>query len=151
MTSMKMSFPEMFFDVLWQKLFVAKIVLAAVWMAGHRWSWRWRCWMQRPWTGVVTCGLQLDVLPNSLKHLRSWLMVDKRPFSSRSTALADSPAVMPVGWELVSSVAELCDKTTHFTVSYNRGQPAAHLCNNHAVWRHLGMPHLWSGWIISAN
>lgn len=150
-TSMQMSLPEMFSEGFWQKLFVATIVLAAVRMAGHRWSWRWRCWMERPWTGVVTCGLQLDVLPNSLEHLRSRLMVDKRPFSSRSTALADSPSVMPIGcsYENFYHLWLCCVIKLHILVCLIT--MGSHLCNNHAVWRHLGMPHLWSGWIISAN
>ncbi len=66
------------------------IVAAAVWVAGLRRSWRWRCWMWRSWAGVVTHGLwlwgRLDVLPNSLKHLWRQLMVDTLAFNSRGNS-----------------------------------------------------------------
>ncbi len=57
-------------EILW---LCKPIVAAAVWVAGLRRSWRWRCWIRRSWAGVVTRGLRLwgwlDVLPNSLKRL----------------------------------------------------------------------------------
>ncbi len=45
----------------------------------------------------------------------------------------------------------LWDKTAHFRVAFYCDQPMARLCNNHAVYQHLDMPHLWGGWIISAK
>ncbi len=112
------------------------IVAAAVRVAGLRRSWRWRCWMWRTWAGVVTRGLRLwgrlDVLPNSLKRLWRWLMVEKWTFNSRATALVDIPAVsMPIARSLktcdICGIV-LCDKTAFYC-----GQPKTHLCNNHAV------------------
>ncbi len=126
-----------------------------IYMAGLRQSWRWRCWMWRSWAGVVTRGLRLwgrlDVLPNSLKRL----IVDKWTFNSWATALVDIPADgMPIARSLktcdICGIV-LCDKTAHFRVAFYCGQPKAHLCNNHAVYQHLDMPHLWGGWIISAK
>ncbi len=117
------------------------IVAAAVRVAGLRWSWRWRCWMWWSWAGVVTRGLRLwgrlDVLPNSLKRLWRWLMVEKWTFNSQATALVDIPAVsMPIARSLktceISGIV-LCDKTAHFRVAFYCGQPKAHLCNTHAV------------------
>ncbi len=40
-------------EILW---LCKPIVTAAVWEAGLRWSWRWRCWMWRSWAGMVTRG-----------------------------------------------------------------------------------------------
>ncbi len=117
------------------------IVAAAVRVAGLRQSWRWRCWMWRSWAGVVTRGLRLwgrlDVLPNSLKRLWKWFMVEKWTFNSQATALVDIPAVsMPIARSLktcnICGIV-LCDKTAHFRVAFYCGQPKAHLCNNHAV------------------
>ncbi len=49
--------PEMFLTVCAEILWLCKpIVAEAVWVAGLRWSWRWRCWMWRSWAGVVTCS-----------------------------------------------------------------------------------------------
>ncbi len=65
------------------------IVEAAVWVAGLRRSWRWRCWMWRSQAGLVTRSLwlwgRLDVLSNSLKCLWRWLMVDKWTFNYRAS------------------------------------------------------------------
>ncbi len=85
-------------EILW---LCKPIVAAAVRVAGLRQSWRWRCWMWRSWAGVVTRGLRLwgrlDVLPNSLKRLWKWFMVEKWTFNSQATALVDIPAVsMPI-------------------------------------------------------
>ncbi len=97
-------------------------VAAAVQVAGLRGSWRWRCWMWRSWAGVVTHGLQLwgrlDVLPNSLKCLWRWLMVEKLTFNSQATALVEIPAVsIPIACSLktcdISGIV-LCVKTAHF-------------------------------------
>ncbi len=125
-------------EILW---LCKPIVAAAVRVAGLRRSWRWRCWMWRSWAGVVTRGLQLwgrlDVLPNSLKRLWRRLMVEKRTFNSRATALVDIPAIlMPIARSLktfdICGIV-LCDKTAHFRVGFYCGQPKAHLCNNHSV------------------
>ncbi len=62
------------------------IVAAAVRVAGLIWSWRWRCWMWRSWAGVVTHSMRLwgrlDALPNTLKCLWRWLLVEKWRFNS---------------------------------------------------------------------
>ncbi len=115
------------------------VAAAAVRVAGLRRSWRWRCWMWRSWAGMITHGLQLwgllDVLPNSLKRLWRRLMVEKWTFNSRATALVDIPAVsMPIARSLKTCGIVLCDKTAHFRVDFNCGQPKIHLFNNHAVW-----------------
>ncbi len=113
------------------------IVAAAVWVAGLRRSWRWRCWMCRSWAGVVTRGLRLwgrlDVLPNSLKCLCRWLMVDKWTFNSLATALVDIPAVsMPIARSLkpcdICGIV-LCDKTGYFRVAFYCGQPKVSTCS----------------------
>ncbi len=102
------------------------IVAAAVWVAGLRLSWRWRCWTWRSWAGVVTRGLwwwsRLDVLPNYMKCLWRWLIVEKWTFNSRATALVDIPAVsMPIAHSLktcdICGIV-LCDKTAHFRVAF---------------------------------
>ncbi len=49
-------FLTVFAEILW---LCKPIVAAAVWVAGLRRSWRWRCWMWRSWTGVVIRGLWL--------------------------------------------------------------------------------------------
>ncbi len=125
-------------EILWS---CKPIVAAAVRVAGLRRSWRWRCWMWRSCTGVVTRGLRLwgrlDVLPNSLKRFWRWLVVEKLTFNSRVTALVDIPAVsMPIARSLkicdICGIV-LCDKTAHFRVAFYCGKPKAHLCNNHAV------------------
>ncbi len=94
-------------------------------------SWRWRCWMWKYWAGVIIRGLRLwgrlDVLPNSLKHLWRWLMVEKWLFNSWATALVDIPAVsMPITRSLktcnICSIV-LCDKTAHSRVAFYCGQP----------------------------
>ncbi len=119
------------------------IVAAAVWVAGLRWSWRWRCWMWRSWAGVVTRGLQLwgrlDVLPNSLKRLWRWIMVEKWTFNSRATALVDIPAVSrPIACSLKTSVIfgiVLCDKTTHFRVAfYQRWKVTNYIYSRYCNW-----------------
>ncbi len=125
-------------EILW---LYKPIVAAAVRVAGLRRSWRWRCWMWRSWAGVVTHGLwlwgRLDVLPNYLKRLWRWLMVEKWTFNSQTTALVDIPAVnMPIKHSL--KTCDICgivlwDKTAHFRVAFYCGQSKAHLCNNHAV------------------
>ncbi len=68
------AFLRRFLKVCAEILWLCKpIVAAAVWVAGLRRSWRWRCWMWRSWVGVVTRGLRLwgrlDALTNSLKGL----------------------------------------------------------------------------------
>ncbi len=117
------------------------IVVAAGRVAGLRWSWRGRCWMWRSWASVVTRGLRLwgrlDVLPNSLKRLWRWLMVEKWTFNSWATALVYITAVsMPIARSLktcdICGIV-LCDKTANFRVAFYCGQTKAHLCNNHAV------------------
>ncbi len=125
-------------EILW---LCKPIVATAVRVAGLRRSWRWRCWMWKSWAGVVTSGLRLwgrlDVLPNSLKRLWRWLVVEKLTFNSRATALVDIPAVsMPIAHSLKTCDIcgfVLCDKTAHFRVAFYCGEPKAHLCNNHAV------------------
>ncbi len=121
-------------EILW---LCKPIVTAAVRVAGLRRCWRWRCWMWRSWAGVVTCGLRLVVLPNSLKRLWRRLMEEKLTFDSQATSLVDIPAVsMPIArrvTKLATSVALCCDKTAHFKVAFYCGQPKAPLCNNHAV------------------
>ncbi len=117
------------------------IVAAAVRVAGLRQSWRWRRWMWRSWAGVITHGLrlwgQLDVLPNSLKRLWRWLIVEKWTFNSWATVLVDIPVVsMPIARSL--KICNICgivlwDKAAHFRVVFYCGQPKASLCNNHAV------------------
>ncbi len=97
--------------------------------------------MWRSWAGVVTRGLRLcgrlDVLPNSLKRLWRWLMVEKWTFNSWATALVDIPAVsMAIARSLKTCYIcgiVLYDKTAHFRVAFYCGQSKAHLCNNHAV------------------
>ncbi len=137
-TSMQISFSEMVSDSLCRHYLVMQtIVAAAVRVAGLRWSRRWRCWMWRSWAGVVTRGLRLDVLQNSLKRLWRRLMVEKLTFNSRTTALVDIPAVsMAIARSLkthdICGIV-LCDKTAHFRVAFYCGQPKSHLCNNHAV------------------
>ncbi len=125
-------------EILW---LCKPIVAAAVRVAGLRRSWRWRCWMGRSWAGVVTLGLwlwgRLDVLPNSLKRLWRWLMVDKSKLNSRATALVDILAVsMPIAHSFktcdICGIV-LCDKTANFWVAFSCGQPKAHLWDNHAV------------------
>ncbi len=110
-------------EILW---LCKPIVAAAVWVAGLRRSWRWRCWMWRSWAGVVTCGQwlwgRLDVLPNSLKRLWMRLMVEKLTSNSRATAPLDILAVnMPIARSLktcdICGIV-LCDKTAHFRVSF---------------------------------
>ncbi len=110
-------------EILW---LYKPIVAAAVRVAGLRWSRRWRCLMWRSWAGVVTRGLQLwgrlDVLPNSLKRLWRWLMVEKWTLNSQTTALVDIPAVnMPIKHSLktcdICGIV-LCDKIAHFRVAF---------------------------------
>ncbi len=125
-------------EILW---FCKPIVAADVRVAGLRRSWRWRCWMWRSWAGVVTRGLRLwgrlDVLPNSLKRLWRWLIVEKWKFNSQATALVDIRAVsIPIACSLktynICGIV-LCDKTAHFRVAFYCVQTKSHLCNNHAV------------------
>ncbi len=122
---------RLFLTVCAEILWLCKpIVAAAVWVAGLRQSWRWRCWMWRLWG-------RLDVLPNSLKRLWRQLMVEKWTFNSQATALVNIPAVsMPITRSLktcdICGIV-LCDKTTHIRVAFYCGQPKAHLCNNHGV------------------
>ncbi len=71
------------------------------------------------------CGLRLDVLPNYLKRLWRWLMVEKWLLNSWATALVDIPAVsMPITRSLktcdICSIV-LCDKTAHFRVTFYCG------------------------------
>ncbi len=131
------------------------IVAAAVRVAGLRQSWRWRCWMWRSWAGVVTHGLwlwgRLDVLPNSLKRLWRWLMVEKWTFNSRATVLVDIPAVsMPIARSL--KICDICgivmyDKTAHFRVDFYCGS-LRHTCAIIMLSnQHLDMPDLWGGLI----
>ncbi len=82
--SMQMSFPETVSDSLCRNSLVMQTINAeAVRVAGLSRSWRWRCWMWRSWAGVVTRGRglrlwgRLYVLPNSLKRLWRWLMVER--------------------------------------------------------------------------
>ncbi len=150
-TSMQMSFLETFLTVCAEILWLCKpIVAAAVRVAGLRWSWRWRCWIWRSWAGVVTRGLrlwgQLDVLPNSLKYLWRWLMVDKWSFSSWATGLVDIPAVsMPIA--RLCCVIKLHILEWPFIVTSLRHTCAIIMLSN----QHLDMPHLWGGWIILAK
>ncbi len=107
------------------------------------------------WAGVITRGLwlwgRLDVLPNSLKHLWRWLMVEKWTLNSRATALVDIPAVsMPITRSLkhVTSVALCCVIKRHilkwpFTVVSLRHTCVIIMLSNH----HLDMTHLWGGWL----
>ncbi len=68
---------------------------------------------------------------------QQYMLSEKMTFSSRATALVDSPAVsMPIArspQNLQHLWHVLCDKTAHFKVAFYCGQPKAHLCNNHAV------------------
>ncbi len=89
------------------------------------------------WCGYTWSWGRLDILPNSLKCLWRWLMVEMWTLNSRTTALVDIPSVsMPIARSLktcdVCGIV-LCDKTAHFRVAFYCGQPKAHLCNNHAV------------------
>ncbi len=130
--------PRLFLIVCAEILWLCKPIVAAAFRVADL---RWRCWMWRSWPGVVTRGLrlwgQLNVLPNSLKRLWKWFMVEKWTFNSRATALVDIPAVsMPIAcsfktFDICGIV--LCDKTAHFRVSFYCGQPKTHLRNNHAV------------------
>ncbi len=134
------------------------IVAAAVRVAGLRPSWRWRCWMWRSWAGVDTRGLQLwgrlDVLPNSLKRLWRWIMVEKWTFNSRATALVDIPVSRPIACslKLATSLALCCVIKLHilewpFIVTSLRHTSAIIMLSN----QHLDMPHQWGGWFISAK
>lgn len=91
-----------------------------------RWSWRWKCWMWRSWVGAVTHSVQLwswlDILPNSLKHLWKWLIVEKWTLNWKATALVDIP--------VVSMPSIHCQ---HILEAY--------MCNNHTVSIY-NMPHL---------
>ncbi len=150
-------FLTVYAEILW---LYKPIVAAAVQVAGLRRSWRWRCCMWRFWAGVVIRSLRLwgrlDVLPNSLKRLWRWLMVETWTFNSRATALVDIPAVnMPITRSLktcnICGIV-LCDKTTHFSVVFYCGQLLLlrHTCTIIMLSnQHLDMPHLWGGWIIS--
>ena len=120
-------------EILW---LCKSTVTAAGWVSGLRRSWRGTCWMWRPWDGVVTCSLwllgQLDVLPNPLKCLLRWLMVEKWTLNSWATALVGIPALsMPNAHSLkicdICGIV-LCDKTEHFRMAFNCGQPKAHPC-----------------------
>ncbi len=84
---------------------------------------------------------RLDVLPNSLKRLWRWLMVEKWTFNSQATALVDIPAVsMPIARFLktcdICGIVQ-CDKTAHFRVTFYCGQPKVHLCNNQIKSNHF--------------
>ncbi len=139
-TSMQMSFPETVSDSMCRNSLVMQTDCCSS-CPGLRRSWRWRCWMWRSWAGVVTRGLRLwgrlNVLPNSLKRLWRWLMVEKRTLNSQATALLDITAVsMPIARSLKTydiCGVMLCDKTAHFRVAFYCGQPKAHLCNNQTV------------------
>ncbi len=135
---------------------------------------------------------RLDGLPNSLKRLWRWLMVEKWTFNSRVTALVDILAVIiPIARSVktcdICGIV-LCDNIyITFTFShladafiqatYNWGIHKAinleeaniHIKLHILEWpfivasprhtcaiimlsnQHLGMPHLWGGWIISAK
>ncbi len=137
-------------------LWLCKLIVAvAVQVAGLRRSWRWRCWIWRSWAGGVTRGLQLwgrlDVLPNSLKRLWRWLMVEKLTFNSWATAPVDIPAVrMPIARSL--ETYDICGLVTcaviklhilecHFIVASLRHICAIIILSN----QRLDMPHLWGG------
>ncbi len=139
-TSMQMSFPETVSDRLCRNSLVMQTDCCSSCPGG--WSQMiLEVKMWRSWAGVATRGLRLwgrlDVKPNYLKCLWRRLMVEKLTFNSRATALVDIPAVsMPIAHSLKTCNIfgiVLCDKTTHFRVSFYCGQPKAHLCNNHAV------------------
>ncbi len=99
-------------EILW---LCKPIVAAAVWVAVLRRSWRWKCLMWRSWAGLVACGLRLwgrlDVLPNYLKLLWRWLMVEKWTFNSWATALwtfLQSACQMNAPSKQISSLSHDC-------------------------------------------
>ncbi len=75
-------------------------------------------WCGYTWSAVVRTISRLDVLPNSLKRLWRWLMIEKCTFNSQATALVNIPAVsMPIARSLKTcDICDivLCDKTAHF-------------------------------------
>ncbi len=76
------------------------------------------------WLHVV-CGLwcRLDVLPNSLKRLWRWLMLENEDINSRATALVGHSAVNHANCTLPQTCdiccIMLCDKTAHFRVAFS--------------------------------
>lgn len=93
---------------------------------------------------------RLNVLPNSLRHLWTWLIV--RAFTSLATALVDIPAVsMPIACFL--KTCDICGILLPdilewpFIVAILRHTWAIILLSI----QQLDMPHLWAGWIISAT
>ncbi len=149
-TSMQMSFPEMVSDSLCRIIWLCKpIVTAAVWVAGLRWSWRWRCWMWRSWAGVVPHGLRLwgfiGVLPNSLK--RFWRRLGRLQVIFLQSACQ---LHAPSKFANICGIVQ-CDKTAHFGVTFIvaslRHTCAIIMLSN----QHLDTPCLWGGWIISAK
>ena len=94
-------------------------VSSAVQVAGLRRSHRWRSRMWRSLAGMVTHGLRLDVLPNSLKRHWRRLMVEETTFNSLATSLVDILEVsMPIARSLKTWDLVLCDKTAHFRVAF---------------------------------
>ncbi len=155
--SMQMSFPETVYDSLCRNSLVMQTDCSSSCPGG---------WSQTildvkmldvevlGWCGLRLWG-RLDVLPNYLKRLWRWLMVEKWLLNSWATALVDIPAVsMPIARSLkICNICGivLCDKTEHFRVAFYCGQPkytcAIIILSN----QYLDMPHLWGGWIISAK
>ncbi len=87
---------------------------------------------------IESCNvIYLHIFNGLNRRLNRRLMVEKRTFNSRATALLDIPAVsMPIARSLKTydiCGIMLCDKTAHFRVAFYCGQPKAHLCNNYAV------------------
>ncbi len=152
-TSMQMSFPEMVSGSFFRNSLVMQTDCCSScknWVAGLRWSWRWRCWMWRSWAGVVTRSLRLwgrlDVLPNSLKSLWRRLIVEKWTFNSRATALVYIPAVsMPIARSL-KSVALCCVIKLHILEWHFIVASLRHTCAIIMLFnQYLDMPHLWGG------
>lgn len=102
-------------EILW---LCKAIVAAAVWGAGLRPSLRQTCRMWRSWAGTVTCGLSLDVLPNSLNRL--W----KRLREMNIQFTGDSSGGQP------------CSQRVKFTLHQN----LQHLWHR-AVWSKYPKPH----------
>ncbi len=141
-TSMQMSFPETVSDSLCRN----SLVMQTDYCSSCPGGWSQTIldakmldvevlgWCGYTWSVVLR---YFEVLPNSLKRLWRWLMVEKLTLNSQATTLVDIPAVsLPTAHSLktcdICGIV-LCDKTAHFRVTFYCGQPRAHLCNNHAV------------------
>ncbi len=158
-TSMQISFPETVSDSLWRNSLVMQTDYCSSCPGGWSRSWMWRCWMWKYWAGVVACGLRLwgrlDVLPNSLKRLWRWLMVEKWLLNSWATTgwtFLQSAFQLHAPSKLATSVALCCVIKLNilewaFIVASLRHTCAIIILSN----QYLDMPHLWGGWIIWAK